>query len=135
MNSSPFALIVEDNILLANMFSRALTDIRYQAQVIADGKTALDWLAYNVPDIILLDMHLPLISGEVILKSIYQNPRFANTHTLIVTADARMGETFADQADFLLNKPIDIHQLQQMADRLKPKYPQKSNTNQLLTSS
>ncbi len=121
MNSYPSALIVEDNLLLANMFSRALTDIRYQTQVIADGKTALDWLTYNVPDIILLDMHLPLVSGEIILKSIYANPRFTNTRTLIVTADARMGEAFADQADFLLNKPVDIYQLQQMADRLKPK--------------
>lgn len=121
MNNTPFALIVEDNIMLANMFSRALTDIRYSTRVIADGKTALDWLACNVPDIILLDMHLPQISGEVILQSIYGNPRFAQTRTLIVTADARMGEMYAEQADFLLNKPVDLYQLQHMADRLKPK--------------
>ena len=121
MNHSPSALIVEDNLVLANMFARALTDIRYRAEVVTDGKIALDWLACNVPDIILLDMHLPQISGDVILKAIYQNPRFARTRTLIVTADARMGDMYADQADFLLNKPVDLHQLQHMADRLKPK--------------
>lgn len=121
MNHTPVALIIEDNALLANMFSRALTDIRYHTYIISDGKTALDWLAHNVPDIILLDMHLPVISGEIILHSLYENPRFAQTRTLIVTADARMGEMYADQADFLLNKPVDLYQLQHMADRLKPK--------------
>jgi CheY-like chemotaxis protein len=123
MNKS-FALIVEDNTLLSNLFSRALQDIDYETLVINDGREALDWLMKREPDLLLLDMHLPFVSGKDILDKISGNPRFANTYITIVTADARMGEMLAEKASFLLNKPVDIAQLQQFAQRLKNKKDQ-----------
>jgi CheY-like chemotaxis protein len=113
------AVIVEDNPLLANMFSRALRDIHYDTLVINDGQQALNWLLAHVPDLLLLDMHLPYVSGKQILDVIWGDPRFAHTYIAIVTADARMGEMMAEKASFLFNKPVDIAQFQQFAERLK----------------
>ncbi len=116
-----FALIVEDNPLLSNMFSRALRDIDYETLVIQDGRQALEWLLQDTPDLLLLDMHLPYVSGKQILEKIWDDHRFADTYIAIITADARMGEMMADKASFLFNKPIDIPQFQQFAERLKNK--------------
>jgi len=113
------ALIVEDNSLLSNLFSRALTDIGYDTLVLDDGRKALAWLLQNAPHLILLDMHLPFVSGNQILEEIWDNSRFDNTYITIVTADARMGMELGDKAHFLLTKPVDIKQLQQLAQRLK----------------
>ncbi len=123
MIQHPYAMIIEDNTVLANMFARSLTDIQYFVRIITDGGEAFKWLIYedDVPDVILLDMHLPQVSGEKILNVISDDPRFEKTHILIITADARMGEMMADKADFMLNKPVDLMELQQMANRLKPK--------------
>jgi CheY-like chemotaxis protein len=113
------ALIVEDNSLLSNMFSRALSDIDYQTLVISDGQKALDWLAEKTPRLLLLDLHLPAISGKDIFNQIVDDSRFEGTYIVLCTADARMGSLLAEKADFLLNKPVDIAQLQRMAERLK----------------
>jgi CheY-like chemotaxis protein len=119
--SNALAVIVEDNALLSNMFSRALQDIDYQTQIIEDGRRAIEWLSFNVPDLLLLDLHLPYISGKDILERFERDPRFQHTYFVLVTADARMGETLRERVDFFLNKPVDLGQLQQMAQRLKNK--------------
>lgn len=113
------ALIVEDNALLSNLFSRALRDVDYNTLVMRDGRMAQDWLLACQPDVLFLDLHLPKVSGQEILEAIWDQPRFAQTHIVLVTADARLGEMLADKAAFLLNKPVDIRQLQQLAKRLK----------------
>lgn len=115
----PHALIVEDNALLSNMFSRALHDINYETTIISNGRKAMDWLTEKEPDLLFLDLHLPEVSGEDIINAITDNVRFDSTYIVIVTADARMGGNLQKKADFLLNKPIDIFQLQRLAERLK----------------
>jgi len=119
----PYAMVVEDNILLANMFSRTLADIDYYVRVMNDGREALEWLVYvdDVPDVILLDMHLPNVSGEKILNVISDDPRFENCYIMIISADVRMAEMLSPKADFVLSKPVDLVSLQQMTHRLKPK--------------
>jgi CheY-like chemotaxis protein len=118
-NGKTLALIIEDNVMLSNMFSRALRDIDYETLIIDNGTQAINWLSANAPDVLLLDLHLPYASGQEILDRFEANPRLQGTYFVIVTADARMGEMLQDKVDFLLNKPVDILQLQQLAERLK----------------
>jgi len=113
------ALIVEDNMLLSSLFSRALKDIEFETLVLSDGKKAREWLQTGRPDILLLDMHLPYVSGKQIFDEIYDDPRFKGMYTVVITADARMGEILSEKASFVLIKPVDIQQLQQLAERLK----------------
>ncbi len=115
----PEAVIIEDNTILSNMFARALQDIHYETRILADGREAMSWLSNAAPSLVLLDLHLPNVSGKEILNVIYDDPRFDNTYLVLVTADARMGGDLQDKADFLLNKPVDIFQLQRLAERLK----------------
>ena len=117
------ALIIEDDEDLANIFAEALRGIGYEVELIADGKAAQERLnTGEVPFIILLDMHLPHVSGSDLLTNIIKkDERLSKTMVIITTADARMGETYSDQVDFVLVKPISFVQLRDLTARLKPK--------------
>jgi two-component system cell cycle response regulator DivK len=119
---SELALIIEDDEDLAGIFAEALRGIGYVVEHVADGKLAQERLNSGaVPFIILLDMHLPHISGGDLLTTIKQDERFDKTIIIITTADARMGEMYRDQADFVMIKPISFLQLRDLTARLKPK--------------
>jgi two-component system cell cycle response regulator DivK len=119
---SELALIIEDDEDLASIFAEALRGIGYEVEHIADGKLAQDRLKSGAaPFIILLDMHLPHISGRDLLTTIKQDELFEKTIVIITTADARMGDLYRDQADFVMIKPISFVQLRDLTARLKPK--------------
>jgi CheY-like chemotaxis protein len=120
---SDLALIIEDDEDLANIFAEALRGIGYEVELVADGRVAQERLKNGTaPFLILLDMHLPHVSGaELLTNLIKQDERFAKTMVIITSADARMGDTYGDQVDFVLIKPISFVQLRDLTARLKPK--------------
>jgi CheY-like chemotaxis protein len=119
---SELALIIEDDEDLANIFAEALRGVGFEVEHVADGKLALGRLKSGaVPFIILLDMHLPHVSGADLLSTIKREEKFAKTTTIITTADARMGDMYSDQVDFVLIKPISFVQLRDLTARLKPR--------------
>ena len=120
---SELALIIEDDEDLANIFAEALRGIGYEVELVADGRVAQERLKNGAPPfLILLDMHLPHVSGADLLTNlIKRDERFANTMVIITTADARMGDTYGDQVDFVLIKPISFVQLRDLTSRLMPK--------------
>lgn len=117
------ALIIEDDEDLSDIFAEALRGIGYQVEQITDGRSAAERLKQAaVPFIILLDMHLPHISGgDLLTEIIKQDERYNDTTVIITTADARMGDLYRDQVDFVLVKPISFVQLRDLTSRLKPK--------------
>lgn len=119
---SELALIIEDDEDLASIFAEALRGIDYEVEHVADGKLAQERLQTGVaPFLILLDMHLPHISGGDLLTGIIkQDNRFEKTIVVITTADARMGDMYRDQVDFVMIKPISFVQLRDLTARLKP---------------
>jgi CheY-like chemotaxis protein len=119
---SELALIIEDDEDLANIFAEALRGVGFEVEHVPDGKLAQERLQNGVaPFIVLLDMHLPHVSGADLLTIIKQDEKFAKTMTLITTADARMGDLYSDKVDFVLIKPISFVQLRDLTARLRPK--------------
>jgi len=116
----PSALIVEDDPMLADIFSRALKNIDYETDVIRDGLSASNWLKVHVPDLLILDLHLPFLTGEDILKQVNADNRFNKTKIMIVTADAAFARYLTGNITMTLIKPVDVEQLQKLAHRLKP---------------
>lgn len=119
---SEIALIIEDDEDLANIFAEALRGVGFQVEHVADGKKGMERLQTGTPPfLILLDMHIPHISGgDLLTNVIKQDPRFDKTMVIITTADARMGDAYRDQADFVMIKPISFIQLRDLTKRLKP---------------
>ena len=120
---SQLALIIEDDEDLASIFAEALRGVGFDVELVADGRVAQERLKNGVPPfLILLDMHLPHISGADLLTNVIkQDERFAKSVVIITTADARMGEAYTEQVDFVMIKPISFVQLRDLTSRLKPK--------------
>jgi DNA-binding response OmpR family regulator len=116
--SDLFALIVEDETDLAIIFSKALQEAGFETQIVRAGDTALMWLSSTAPQIVVLDLHLPRVSGKEVLEQIRADERLTETKVIIATADPRMAETLQDQADLVLLKPIGFSQLRDLASRL-----------------
>ncbi|HSO12223.1 MAG TPA: response regulator [Anaerolineales bacterium] len=118
---SELALIIEDDEDLANIFAEALRGVGFEAEHIPDGRKAEERLrGGTAPYLILLDMHIPHISGgDLLMNTIKQDERFDKTIVIITTADARMGDAYRDQVDFVLIKPISFVQLRDLTARLK----------------
>jgi two-component system, OmpR family, response regulator VicR len=120
---SDIALIIEDDEDLASIFAEALRGVGFEVEIIADGQAAQEKLkSGTAPFLILLDMHLPHVSGADLLTNIIKKEeRFEKTIVIITTADARMGEAYNEEVDFVMIKPISFVQLRDLTSRLKPK--------------
>ena len=120
---SDVALIIEDDEDLASIFAEALRGVGFEVEIVADGQTAQEKLkSAAAPFLILLDMHLPHVSGADLLTNIIKkDSRFEKTIVIITTADARMGEAYNEEVDFVMIKPISFVQLRDLTSRLKPK--------------
>jgi two-component system KDP operon response regulator KdpE len=114
------ALIIEDDQKLGDIFSLSLQAAEFETEIVTDGKVALARLAATRPDLVVLDLHLPHVSGEKILQHIRADVRLANTRVMLVTADALMAEGLLGEADLVLLKPISPAQLRDLASRLRP---------------
>ena len=122
----PLALIVEDDPDLAMIFANALQDAAFETETIRDGQTALARLANTTPAIVVLDLHLPYISGPDILQQIRADARLAETRVILATADPVMADTLQEEADLVLLKPVSFDQLRDLAMRLYPRDPSTS---------
>lgn len=117
--TKPLALIIEDESRLADIFSLTLQK-EFEVEVVTDGETALTQLSTLMPALVVLDLHLPHVSGKTILSHIRSDERLSETRIMLSTADAQLAEQLRDQADLVLLKPISIKQLYDLAMRLRP---------------
>lgn len=112
------ALIIEDEPDLIHIFARALELSGYQINTTSDGNEALAILGQMVPDIVVLDLHLPGVSGKEILQTMRKDERLDNTRIILATADYRAADELRDDADLVLLKPISFKQLRDLSARL-----------------
>lgn len=117
--NNPLALIIEDDLPHANLFSEALQKAGFEIEVIRDGQVAISRLAEITPALVVLDLHLPHISGADILSYIRKDARLMKTRVLLASADPQMASMLRDKADLVLIKPISYFQLKELAMRLR----------------
>lgn len=114
------ALIIEDDRRLATIFAEALKTVEFEIEIVQDGHTALARLAEVIPSVVILDLHLPKVSGPDILHQIRLDPRLTQTRVMVVTADSALADSLEDEADLVLLKPASFAQLRDLAARLRP---------------
>jgi two-component system autoinducer 2 sensor kinase/phosphatase LuxQ len=116
--SDRLALVIEDDFDASVIFAKALEVIGFTTEVIASGDKALKRLKESEPEMIVLDLHLPEVIGNDILKYIRSEERLTHTIVIVASADPRSAETIQDQADLVLIKPTTFSQVRDFAQRL-----------------
>src|SRR4051812_36601091 len=82
----PKILLVEDDTNLRDIYSARFSAEQYQVVAATDGEEALAMAMREKPDIILLDIMIPKISGFDVLDIIRQTPEIKSTKVVIMTA-------------------------------------------------
>lgn len=118
----PLALLVEDDPSLANIFNTCVQKAGFDTIVANDGGKAVDLLDTITPDLFVLDLHVPIYSGDQIIDRIRANPRFDHARIVLATADARMAEMLRGRVDFVMDKPVSSRHLMRLIERLVPVY-------------
>ena len=121
MDKKPLAYIVEDYRDTVTIFQGALEMAGYEVEAAFDGAVAQKRLTEIVPALIVLDLHIPSVSGDVILHQIRADERLKETRVFLATADANMAAQLRDDAELVLLKPIGFSQLKELAERFRPK--------------
>lgn len=121
-SAPPLAMIIEDHEDAAVIFANALRGTGFEIEVIHSGDKALERLSETTPAVVILDLHLPRVSGAEILRQIRANMRLAGAYVIVATAYPDMAIGLDAKADQALLKPVSFTQLQNLALRLGLKY-------------
>jgi CheY-like chemotaxis protein len=76
-------LVVEDDVLIARVYKTRLEADGYEVRVAGDGREGLKMLLADKPDVMLLDLMIPKVSGVEILETIRNNPGLKNLPVLV----------------------------------------------------
>jgi len=116
----PFALIIEDDRDIVALFRHVMDLAGYRTEIILHGKVAVDHLAQSTPDIVLLDLNLPGMSGSEILTFMHADERLKNVPVVVITAHAHLVESLPVQPELTLIKPVNIEQMSTLIQRICP---------------
>ena len=121
----PKILLVEDNLMNRDMLSRRLERRDFEVIIAVDGQEGVDKAASEAPDLILMDMSLPVMDGWTATQKIKGNPATSHIPVLGLSAHAMTGDAEkARQAgcDDYDTKPVDLPRLlEKMETLLNPR--------------
>lgn len=117
--SGQLALVIEDHKDISELFQTVLQQAGFETEIVATGDGAVARLADVVPDVVILDLHLPGVQGDEILHQIRADARMAETRVIVITAYAALARTLQDEADLVLIKPISLNLLRRLVSRLQ----------------
>jgi len=107
-------LLVEDNEMNRDMLSRRLTKRGHEVVIAVDGQQGVDMAASEKPEIILLDMSLPVMDGWEAAKRLKADAATSSIPIIALTAHAMAGDRekcLAVGTDDYDTKPVDFKRL------------------------
>jgi DNA-binding response OmpR family regulator len=92
-------LLVEDEIALASVYMTRLVAEGYEVEAVSDGQSAITRAMQMQPDLILLDVMIPKVSGIQVLKTLREDESTKNIKVIMLTALSQ--DNYKDQAEML----------------------------------
>jgi two-component system NtrC family sensor kinase len=83
---TPKVLVVDDHEPAAMMLKRLFENQNYDVVCVYSGEEALEWLKYDLPDLIILDVMMPGLNGFEVLKILREQERTSEIPTILATA-------------------------------------------------
>jgi len=117
-------LIAEDNAVNRELLRELLEMRGHTVAEACDGEEALRMIERTQPDLLLLDIGMPLLDGFGVMRKIRESPQFASLPVVAVTAYAMQGDRekiLSSKFDGYLSKPVNARSLGEELDRLLSK--------------
>ena len=116
--TKPIAMLIEDDRDIAALFRHVLDISGFRTEIVMDGKDAITRLSSVQPDIVLLDLQLPNLSGVDILKQMRQVEAMNSIPVVVITAFAYLADNLPVEPELILTKPVDINELTSLIKRI-----------------
>ncbi len=110
----PAILIVDDERDLLSLLDFNLREVGFETLLAASGQEALQQLRRRVPDLVLVDLGLPDVSGTEICRNVKSDPRTRHVPVMVLTAKtAELDKVVAFElgADDYVTKPFSVREL------------------------
>jgi CheY-like chemotaxis protein len=107
-------LLVEDNEMNRDMLSRRLTRSGFEVLVAVDGRQGVAMAASERPDVILMDMSLPVLDGLEVTRQVKADPATRAIPVIALTANAMVEDrerAMAAGCDDFDTKPVELPRL------------------------
>ena len=114
LNRQPRILVVEDSVQVRRLLRQLLAPCGYTVVECENGRSALDAIALQAPDLVLLDLELPDISGHEVLQRVRSNPSTRMLPVIVLTGLATTNEklrAYAEGVTDFLAKPFSPDEL------------------------
>lgn len=114
-------LLVEDNEMNRDMLSRRLLRKGFEICIAEDGQKGIDMASSEKPDLILMDMSLPVVNGWDATRQIKAQPELSHIPVIALTAHAMAGdreEALSAGCDDYDTKPVELPRLLEKIERL-----------------
>lgn len=115
-------LYIEDNRSNLELVQRILARRPGVALLVAtQGQPGLEMARTQAPDLILLDLHLPDMTGEEVLRRLRETPQTRGIPVVVISADAipaQIERLLATGAHAYLTKPLDVKQFLSVLDQV-----------------
>ncbi|MEL7351993.1 MAG: response regulator [Cyanobacteria bacterium P01_A01_bin.116] len=122
-SSTPRVLLVEDNEMNRDMLSRRLKKFGYEVAIALDGQDGVTKASQDPPDIVLMDMSLPVMDGWEATRTLKASPTTKEIPVIALTAHAMASDrekALAAGCDDYDTKPVDWPRLLGKMDALLP---------------
>jgi CheY-like chemotaxis protein len=110
-------LLVEDDVDLAELYRGVLRWSGFEAAHVLDGVSALRILGEEIPDLIVVDMNLPVLNGDQLLREMAAHPELRQIPAIVVTGEDIRPNVAVEQAKQILRKPCPPDRLVSVVER------------------
>ncbi|MEE2757031.1 MAG: response regulator [Myxococcota bacterium] len=120
-NKRPIIMLADDDIEIRRILVRALNDLDAEILEASDGEEALETIIQRQPDLVILDVMMPTLSGWELCKYIRSKPNLEHIAVLMLTAIGRTVNEMTSPlygADAYMDKPFDIQEVLETVNNL-----------------
>ncbi len=111
-------LVVDDDASHRTLICDALQEMGYQTNEAANGREALDLLEDNLPQAVLLDLRMPVMSGWGLLDALKKMPRARGLPIIIISGYGFEWEAELVGAAGYISKPVDLDKVRSTVQRI-----------------
>jgi CheY-like chemotaxis protein len=111
-------LIVEDDLTFARFLETVFAESGYESSIAKHGAAAFLELEIAPPDLLLVDVFMPIIDGITFCRMVRANPATRNTPIIVMSATANLNQAIPVPIAGFLAKPLDIDALLRLVESL-----------------
>jgi CheY-like chemotaxis protein len=121
METKPRILIADDNTANRELLEAFLASVDCDVEMSVDGEDTLAKVASFQPDLVLLDIMMPKVSGFEVCRKVKEDPKTSHIMILMVTALSELGDierAVSSGTDDFLSKPVNQVELRKRVENM-----------------